>query len=242
MIDKIVASAAHGGRRRPRRRDRHDRRLRHRGHPVRAHRRADRAGRARPHDRQQQRRQRRHGLAAAARRRARAQDRLLVSAAERLVCTSTRSTGPGEIELELVPQGKLAERIRAAGAGIGAFYTPTGCGTLLAEGKETRVIDGRHVRARVPAARRRRADQGADRGDRWGNLVYRKTARNFGPLMATAARLHDRAGARGRATGRARSRSDRDARHLRPPRREVPDAGTRIAPTAPPRSVRRVKR
>ena len=92
----------------------------------------------------------------------------------------------GEIELELVPQGNLAERIRAAGAGIGAFFTPTGYGTLLAEGKETRVIDGRNYVLEYPI----RADFAlikALRGDRWGNLVYRKTARNFGPIMATAA-------------------------------------------------------
>jgi 3-oxoadipate CoA-transferase alpha subunit len=93
----------------------------------------------------------------------------------------------GGIELELVPQGNLAERIRAAGAGIGAFYTPTGYGTLLAEGKETREIDGRPHVLEYPI----RADFAliaADRADRWGNLVYRKTARNFGPVMATAAR------------------------------------------------------
>ena len=92
----------------------------------------------------------------------------------------------GEIELELVPQGNLAERIRAAGAGIGAFYTPTGYGTLLAEGKETRVIDGRPHVLEYPI----RADVAlikALRADRWGNLVYRKTARNFAPVMATAA-------------------------------------------------------
>src|SRR6202171_5035256 len=92
----------------------------------------------------------------------------------------------GEIELELVPQGNLAERIRAAGAGIGAFYTPTGYGTLLAEGKETRKIDGRNYVLEFPI----RADFAlikAQRGDRWGNLVYRKTARNFGPIMASAA-------------------------------------------------------
>ncbi|CAM3651738.1 3-oxoacid CoA-transferase subunit A [Castellaniella denitrificans] len=93
-----------------------------------------------------------------------------------------------EIELELVPQGNLAERIRAAGAGIGAFFTPTGYGTLLAEGKETREIDGRQHVLEYPL----HADYAlikADRGDRWGNLVYRKTARNFGPIMATAAKL-----------------------------------------------------
>ena len=92
-----------------------------------------------------------------------------------------------EIELELVPQGNLAERIRAAGAGIGAFFTPTGYGTLLAEGKETREIDGRHYVLEYPI----HADFAlikAQCGDRWGNLVYRKTARNFGPIMASAAR------------------------------------------------------
>ena len=93
----------------------------------------------------------------------------------------------GKIELELVPQGNLAERIRAAGAGIGAFYTPTGFGTLLAEGKETRRIDGRDYVLEYPI----HADFAlikALRGDRWGNLVYRKTARNFGPIMASAAK------------------------------------------------------
>ena len=92
----------------------------------------------------------------------------------------------GEIELELAPQGNLAERIRAAGAGIGAFFTPTGYGTLLAEGKETRCIAGRNYVLEYPI----HADFAlikAERGDRWGNLVYRKTARNFGPIMATAA-------------------------------------------------------
>lgn len=93
----------------------------------------------------------------------------------------------GEIELELVPQGNLAERIRAAGAGIGGFYTPTGYGTELAEDKETRTIDGRHYVLEYPI----HADFAlikALRGDRWGNLVYRKTARNFGPIMAAAAK------------------------------------------------------
>ena len=92
----------------------------------------------------------------------------------------------GEIELELVPQGNLAERIRAAGAGIGAFFTPTGYGTLMGEGKESRVIDGRHCVLEYPL----HADVAlikAFRGDRWGNLVYRKAARNFGPIMAMAA-------------------------------------------------------
>ncbi|MCX4641971.1 MULTISPECIES: 3-oxoacid CoA-transferase subunit A [unclassified Streptomyces] len=92
----------------------------------------------------------------------------------------------GRIELEVVPQGSLAERMRAAGAGIGAFFCPTGAGTLLAEGKETRVIDGRTYVLEYPI----RGDValiGAHRADRMGNLVYRKTARNFGPVMATAA-------------------------------------------------------
>jgi 3-oxoadipate CoA-transferase alpha subunit len=93
----------------------------------------------------------------------------------------------GEIELEVVPQGNLAERIRAAGAGIGAFFTPTGYGTLLAEGKETRTIGGRNYVLEYPI----HADFAlikAEQGDRWGNLVYRKTARNFGPIMAAAAK------------------------------------------------------
>ena len=93
----------------------------------------------------------------------------------------------GKIELEVVPQGNLAERIRAAGAGIGAFYCPTGYGTLLAGNRETRRINGRDYVLEYPI-------QGdvalirAQKGDRWGNLVYRKTARNFGPVMAMGAR------------------------------------------------------
>jgi 3-oxoadipate CoA-transferase alpha subunit len=93
----------------------------------------------------------------------------------------------GEIELELVPQGTLAERIRAAGAGIGGFYTPTAYGTRLAEGKETRRIGDRDYVLEYPI----HADYAlvkADRADRWGNLTYRKSARNFGPIMAAAAR------------------------------------------------------
>jgi 3-oxoadipate CoA-transferase alpha subunit len=92
----------------------------------------------------------------------------------------------GQIELELVPQGNLAERMRAAGAGIGAFFSPTGVGTPIAEGRETREIDGRTYVLEHPI----RGDValiGAHRADRMGNLVYRKTARNFGPVMATAA-------------------------------------------------------
>ncbi len=94
----------------------------------------------------------------------------------------------GQLELELVPQGNLAERIRAAGAGIGGFFTPTGYGTALAKGKETRIIDGRGQVFETPI----HADVAlikAERGDRWGNLCYRMTARNFGPVMAMAARL-----------------------------------------------------
>ena len=115
----------------------------------------------------------------------------------KIICSFPRQTDSqvfdglyraGRLELELVPQGNLAERIRAAGAGIGAFFTPTGYGTLLAEGKETREINGRMYVLEHPI----HADVAlikAERGDRWGNLTYRKTARNFGPIMATAARL-----------------------------------------------------
>jgi 3-oxoadipate CoA-transferase alpha subunit len=115
----------------------------------------------------------------------------------KIICSFPRQTDShhfdalyraGEIELELTPQGNLAERIRAAGAGIGGFFTPTGYGTLLAEGKETRLIDGRHYVLESPI----HADYAlikALKGDRWGNLVYRKTARNFGPIMAMAAKV-----------------------------------------------------
>lgn len=114
----------------------------------------------------------------------------------RIVCSFPRQSDSqvfdalyreGAIELELVPQGNLAERIRAAGAGIGAFYTPTGFGTELGAGKESRRIDGRDYVLEYPLA----ADYAlisALRADRWGNLVYRKTSRNFGPVMAAAAR------------------------------------------------------
>jgi 3-oxoadipate CoA-transferase alpha subunit len=113
----------------------------------------------------------------------------------KIVCSFPRQTDSwvfdelyrsGRIELEVAPQGNLAERMRAAGAGIGGFYTPTGVGTLLAEGKETREIDGRAYVLELPIA----ADVAlisAHVADTLGNLVYRKTARNFAPVMATAA-------------------------------------------------------
>lgn len=113
----------------------------------------------------------------------------------RIICSYPRSKGSdlfdaryaaGEIELELVPQGTLSERMRAAGAGIGGFYTPTGAGTELAAGKETRMIDGCEYVLETPL----KADFAlvqAWQGDRWGNLTYRKAARNFGPVMAMAA-------------------------------------------------------
>jgi 3-oxoadipate CoA-transferase alpha subunit len=94
----------------------------------------------------------------------------------------------GKLELELVPQGNLAERIRAAGAGIGAFFSPTGFGTELAKGRETREINGKRYVLEMPI----NGDVAlikAECGDRWGNLTYRKAARNFGPVMATAARM-----------------------------------------------------
>jgi len=123
--------------------------------------------------------------------------RLLASGcAARMVCSFPRSSGSvvfeelyeaGRIELEIVPQGTLAERIRAGGAGVPAFYTATGYGTPLAEGKETREFDGRHY----VMERAIRADVAlihAATGDRFGNLTYAKTARNFNPIMAMAAR------------------------------------------------------
>jgi len=114
----------------------------------------------------------------------------------KIICSFPRQTDSwhfdklyraGELELELVPQGTLAERIRAAGAGIGAFYTPTAYGTKLAERKETRRIGERDYVLEHPI----HADYAlikADRADRWGNLTYRMTARNFGPIMAAAAK------------------------------------------------------
>src|SRR5947208_7382925 len=94
----------------------------------------------------------------------------------------------GELEVELNPQGTLAERIRAGGAGLGGFFTPTGAGTKIAEGKESRVIDGREMILEKPL----KADFAivrAWKGDKWGNLIFRKTARNFSPMMCTAARI-----------------------------------------------------
>jgi 3-oxoadipate CoA-transferase alpha subunit len=114
----------------------------------------------------------------------------------KVICSFPRTLNPeiferrykaGQIELELVPQGTLAERIRAAGAGVGAFYTPTSVGTPLASGKETRVLQGREMVMELPLP----ADFAlvkADRADRWGNLTYNKSARNFGPLMCMAAK------------------------------------------------------
>ncbi len=94
----------------------------------------------------------------------------------------------GELEVELNPQGTLAERIRAGGAGLGGFFTPTGAGTQIAQGKESRVIGGREMIFEKPL----KADYAivrAWKGDKWGNLVFRKTARNFSPMMCTAARI-----------------------------------------------------
>ena len=122
---------------------------------------------------------------------------LAAGRARKMICSFPRQSDSyvfdglyraGKIELELVPQGNLAERMRAAGAGIGAFYSPTGVGTPLAEGKEQKTIGGRDYVLEYPI----KGDValiGAYVGDRMGNLVYRKTARNFGPVMAAAAAL-----------------------------------------------------
>lgn len=115
----------------------------------------------------------------------------------RIVCSYPRSAGSiwfeerwraGEVELELVPQGTLSERMRAAAAGLGGFFTPTGADTRLAEGKEVRVIDGRRHVFEEPLPGDVALVKAA-RADRWGNLVYRTAARNFGPTMAAAAAL-----------------------------------------------------
>ena len=114
----------------------------------------------------------------------------------KVICSYPRSPGSiwferryeaGEIALEVVPQGTMAERIRAAGAGLGGFLTPTAYGTLLAEGKETRMIDGRGYVLESPL-HAEFALLRAERGDRWGNLSFHATARNFNPVMAAAAR------------------------------------------------------
>ena len=115
----------------------------------------------------------------------------------KIICSYPRSSGSvifeelygqGKIDLEVVPQGTLSERMRAAGAGIGGFYTPTSAGTLLAKGKETRQIEGKLHVLELPL----KGDVAlikADLADRWGNLTYNKSARNFGPTMAMAADL-----------------------------------------------------
>jgi 3-oxoadipate CoA-transferase alpha subunit len=127
-----------------------------------------------------------HGLAAL----------LKAGQVKKIICSFPRQSDSYEfdklyyakkIELELVPQGNLAARIQAAGAGLGAIYTPTGYGTLLAEGKESKVINGKGYVLEYPIY----ADFAlikANQGDRWGNLTYRMSARNFGPIMATAAK------------------------------------------------------
>lgn len=122
-------------------------------------------------------------------------DLLAAGRVKRLICSFVRADsvagrlfGAGKLELEIVPQGTLAERLRAAGAGITAFYTPTGADTLLAEGRETRVIDGRNCLLEYPIA----GDVAlvdAWEADRWGNLTHRESARNFNPVMAMAAKL-----------------------------------------------------
>jgi len=122
---------------------------------------------------------------------------LMTGRVRKIICSFPRQTDSqvfdalyrsGKLELELVPQGNLSERIRAAGAGIGAFFTPTGYGTELAKGKESREIDGKQHVLEYPI----HGDVAlikAERGDRWGNLTYRKTARNFGPSMAMACKM-----------------------------------------------------
>ena len=124
----------------------------------------------------------------------------------------------GELEVELVPQGTFAERIRAAGAGIGGFFTPTGYGTLATEGKETRLIGGKPYVLEPPI----HADFAfvrARTGDRAGNLVYRRTARNFNPVMATAARVTIAEVEELVEPGRDRSGSGGHAGHFRAARR-----------------------
>lgn len=122
---------------------------------------------------------------------------LLSGLVKKMICSFPKSAGStifqdlyraGKIDLELVPQGNLACRIQAAGAGLGAIFTPTGYGTKIAEGKETRTINGKNYVLEYPLE----ADFAliyADKADRWGNLTYRKAARNFGPIMAKAAKI-----------------------------------------------------
>ena len=132
----------------------------------------------------------------------------------------------GELEVELVPQGTFSERMRAAGAGIEGFFTPTAYGTVVAEGKETRMINGKGYVLEQPL----RADFAfvkAWKGDRLGNLIYRRTARNFNPVMATAARIDDRRSRTARRARRHRSRPRRHTRDLReahPPGRPLREA------------------
>ena len=140
----------------------------------------------------------------------------------KIICSFPRQTDShvfdalyraGEIELELVPQGNLAERIRAAGAGIGAFFSPTGFGTLLAEGKETRVINGRNYVLEYPDSCRLRADQGAARRP-LGQPRLPQDGAQFRPDHGVGCEVRDRAGARDREPRRPRSGSRRDAGHL----------------------------
>jgi 3-oxoadipate CoA-transferase alpha subunit len=122
-------------------------------------------------------------------------DLLASGRVRKLICSFVRADSvagrrfaAGKLELEIVPQGTLAERLRAAGAGVQAFYTPTGADTLLAEGRETRVINGRNCLLEYPL----RGDVAlvdAWEADRWGNLTHRESARNYNPVMATAATL-----------------------------------------------------
>jgi hypothetical protein len=205
------------------------RRLRHRRHSQRTDRRPDRAGRARPDGRQQQRRQWRHGLAALlkAGRCARS------SAAFRARPTATCSTSlyrSGKLELELVPQGNLAERIRAAGAGIGAFFTPTGYGTELA------LKPGSRKRAKSTAActcwSTRSTPTGADQGRArrpLGQPDLPHGGAQLRPRDGHRREAHRRHGARDRRTRRARPRGGRHAGHLRAARGAVPRAPRRPA-------------
>ncbi len=141
----------------------------------------------------------------------------------KIICSFPRTVDPvvfeglyraGKIELEIVPQGTMAERLRAAGAGIPAFFTATGVGTKLAAGKEQRDIRGRKYLLEEALAGDVALIE-AWEADRWGNLTYRSSARNFNPVMAMAATVDDRAGAAHCRSRRARSGKDRDSRNLR---------------------------